>query len=55
MLATGTTSAVQKERLSPEEEVFRLKLAWMMAKSDEERRRLSQDIRRKLGQPVSEK
>jgi hypothetical protein len=32
-----------------EEEVFRLKLEWVMAKDDDEKRRISEEIRRKLG------
>lgn len=32
-----------------EEEVFKLKMEWIMAKSDEEKRRLSKEIRNKLG------
>jgi hypothetical protein len=29
--------------------VFRLKLAWMMAKSDDEKRRISEQIRQLIG------
>jgi len=49
-LAPGTASAVQKEKPSLEEEVFRLKLEWIMAKNDDEKRRFSEEIRRKMGQ-----
>jgi hypothetical protein len=49
VLAPGTASAVQKQKPSPEEEVFRLKLEWIMAKSDDEKKRLSGEILRKLG------
>jgi hypothetical protein len=48
-LASGTTSAVQKQKLTLEEEVFRLKLEWMMAKNDDEKRRISEEIRRRIG------
>jgi len=48
-LTPGTASAVQKQQPSVEEEVFRLKLEWMMAKTDDEKRRISNDIRTKLG------
>jgi hypothetical protein len=49
-LTSGSASAVQKEKPSLEEEVFRLKLEWLMAKTDDEKRKLSEEIRRKLGQ-----
>ena len=49
MMTPGTTSSVQKQRPSLEEEVFRLKLEWMMARTDEEKRRISQEIRNKIG------
>ncbi|HYY91063.1 MAG TPA: hypothetical protein VE955_03670 [Candidatus Dormibacteraeota bacterium] len=48
-LAPGTTSAVQKQTSGLEEEIFRLKLQWIMAKNDEDKRRISDEIRRKLG------
>jgi hypothetical protein len=48
-LASGTTSAVQKQKPTLEQEVFRLKLAWMMAKSDDEKRRISEQIRQLIG------
>jgi hypothetical protein len=50
MLTSGSASAVQRQKLSLEEEVFRLKLEWLMAKTDDEKHRLSEEIRRKLGQ-----
>jgi len=49
-LAPGTASAVQKEKPSLEEEVFRLKLEWIMAKNEDEKRRISEEIRKKIGQ-----
>ena len=48
-MTPGSASAVQKEKPSLEEEVFRLKLEWMMAKTDDEKQRISEEIRRKLG------
>jgi len=48
-LATGTTSAVQKQKPTLEQEVFRLKLEWIMAKNDDEKRRISEEIRRRIG------
>ncbi|MBO0887795.1 hypothetical protein J2P12_01700 [Candidatus Bathyarchaeota archaeon] len=48
-LAPGTASAVQKQRPSLEEEIFRLKLQWIMAKTDEEKQRISDEILKKLG------
>src|SRR6266436_2863300 len=48
-LASGTTSAVQKQKPTLEQEVFRLKLQWMMAKNDDEKRRISEEIRRRIG------
>jgi hypothetical protein len=49
-LASDTTSAVQKQKPTLEQEVFRLKLEWLMAKTDEEKRRFSEEIRKRLGQ-----
>jgi len=49
-LAPDTASAVQKEKPSLEEEVFRLKLEWIMAKNEDEKRRISEEIRKKIGQ-----
>jgi hypothetical protein len=37
---------VQKQDASLEDRVFKLKLQWMMAKDDDERRRISEEIRR---------
>lgn len=48
-MSPGTASSVQKQRPSLEEEVFRLKLEWMMARTDEEKRRISHEIRNKIG------
>ncbi len=48
-MASGDTSTVQKQRPSLEEEVFRLKMEWMMAKTAEEKRRVSREIRDRLG------
>ena len=48
-MASGTTSAVQKQKATLEEEVFKLKLEWMMAKNDDEKRRISEEIRRRIG------
>jgi len=39
-------NTVQKENVSLEDRVFKLKLEWMMAKDDNERRRISEEIRR---------
>ena len=49
-LAPGTANAVQKEKPSLEEEVFRLKLEWIMSKNEDEKRRISEEIRKKIGQ-----
>lgn len=49
MMTPGTASAVQKQRPSLEDEVFGLKLEWMTAKTDDEKRRISQEIRAKVG------
>ncbi|HEX4920848.1 MAG TPA: hypothetical protein VFV92_08920 [Candidatus Bathyarchaeia archaeon] len=40
---------MQKTKPSLEEEIFRLKLEWIMAKTDDEKKQLSQQIRQKLG------
>jgi hypothetical protein len=48
-LASNTTSAVQKQKPTLEQEVFKLKLEWMMAKNDDEKRRISEEIRRRIG------
>jgi len=47
-LATGTTSAVQKQKPTLEQEVFKLKLERIMAKNDDEKRRISEEIRRRI-------
>jgi len=39
-------NTVQKENVSIEDRVFKLKLEWMMAMDDNERRRISEEIRR---------
>jgi hypothetical protein len=52
-LASGTTSAVQKQKPSLEQEVFRLKLQWIMAKNDDEKRRISEQIRQLIGSTSS--
>jgi hypothetical protein len=39
-------NTVQKQNASVEDRVFKLKLEWMMAKNDEERRKISEEIRR---------
>jgi len=48
-LASNTTTAVQKQKPTLEQEEFKLKLEWMMAKSDDEKRRISEEIRRLIG------
>ncbi len=48
-MASNTTSALQKQKPTLEEEVFRLKLQWMMAKNDDEKRLISEEIRRRIG------
>ncbi|OLB71293.1 hypothetical protein AUI06_04175 [archaeon 13_2_20CM_2_52_21] len=48
-LVSGTTSALEKEKRTLEQEVFRLKLEWMMARNDDEKRRISEEIRRRIG------
>jgi hypothetical protein len=48
-MASSPTSAVQKQKPTLEEEVFKLKLEWMMAKNDDEKRRISEEIRRRIG------
>lgn len=44
-----TASAVQKQKLSLAEEVFRLKLEWITAKSDVDKRKMSEQIRKRFG------
>ncbi|TMI67957.1 hypothetical protein E6H11_08015 [Candidatus Bathyarchaeota archaeon] len=48
-MASTPTSVVQKQKPTLEEEVFKLKLEWMMAKNDDEKRRISEEIRRLIG------
>jgi hypothetical protein len=45
MAPTSMANTVQKQNLSLEDRVFKLKLEWMMAKDDNERRRISEEIR----------
>jgi len=47
-MASTPTSVVQKQKPTLEEEVFKLKLEWMMAKNDDEKRRISEEIRRRI-------
>lgn len=49
VLAPGAASAVQKQKPSLEEEVFRLKLEWMVAKTDVDKRKISEEIRKRIG------
>ncbi|OLB70510.1 hypothetical protein AUI06_06350 [archaeon 13_2_20CM_2_52_21] len=49
IMASSQASAVQKQKPTLEEEVFKLKLEWMMAKNDDEKRRISEEIRRRIG------
>ena len=46
MAPTSMVNTVQKQNVSLEDRVFKLKLEWMMAKDDNERRRISEEIRR---------
>ncbi len=46
MALTSMVNIVQKENVSIEDRVFKLKLEWMTAKDDNERRRISEEIRR---------
>jgi hypothetical protein len=46
MAPTSVMNTVQKENASLEDRVFKLKLQWMMAKDDNERRKISEEIRR---------
>ncbi len=52
-LAPSTASTVQKEKESLEAAVFKLKLQWMMARDDNEKRRISEEIRRRIGSTPS--
>jgi hypothetical protein len=54
MAPTTMVDTVQKQNVSIEDRVFKLKLQWMMAKDDNERRRISEEIRR-LIQPSPSK
>ena len=45
MAPTSMANTVQKQNVSLEDRVFKLKLEWMMAKDDNERRRISEEIR----------
>jgi len=45
MAPTTMANTVQKQNVSLEDRVFKLKLEWMMAKDDNERRRISEEIR----------
>lgn len=49
VLTLGEASAVQKQKPSLEEEVFRLKLEWMIAKTDVDKRKISEEIRKRIG------
>jgi hypothetical protein len=46
MVPTSMVDTVQKQKASLEDQVFKLKLQWMMAKDDNDRRRISEEIRR---------
>jgi hypothetical protein len=46
MAPTSMVNTVQKENISLEDRVFKLKLQWMMAKDDNERKQISEEIRR---------
>lgn len=46
MAPSIVTDTVQKQNQTLEECVFKLKLQWMMAKDDNERHRISEEIRR---------
>jgi hypothetical protein len=46
MAPTSMVNTVQKENVSLEDRVFKLKLQWMMAKDDNERKQISEEIRR---------
>jgi hypothetical protein len=45
MAPTSVMNTVQKENASLEDRVFKLKLQWMMAKDDNERQKISEEIR----------
>lgn len=46
MAPTSMVNTVQKDNVSLEDRVFKLKLQWMMAKDDNERKQISEEIRR---------
>jgi len=46
MARASMVDTVQKQNASLQDRVFKLKLQWMMAKDDNERRRISEEIRR---------
>jgi hypothetical protein len=46
MAPTSMANTVQKQNASVEDRVFKLKLEWIMAKNDDERRKISEEIRR---------
>jgi hypothetical protein len=46
MAPTTMVDTVQKQNVSLEDRVFKLKLQWMMAKDDNERHKISEEIRR---------
>ena len=46
MAPTSMVNTVQKDNVSLEDRVFKLKLQWMMAKDDNERKLISEEIRR---------
>ena len=47
MAPTSMVETVQKQN-SVEDQIFKLKLQWMMAKDDDERKKISEEIRRLL-------
>jgi hypothetical protein len=52
MAQTSMVDTVQKQN-SVEDRIFKLKLQWMMAKDDNERRKISDEIRRILQSTAS--
>jgi hypothetical protein len=52
MAPTTMVDTVQKQN-SVEDQIFKLKLQWMMAKDDNERRKISDEIRRILQSTAS--
>ena len=55
LMVPGEANTVQRQKPSLEEEVFRLKMEWIMAKTDEEKRRVSKEIRNRLGLDANKK